>query len=55
VVHGVVRPGDISTANSVPSTALSNLEIELKGKGLVSDATRRPNIVTRLLQLVVGF
>jgi len=55
VVHGVVRPGDVSAANSVPSTALSNLEIELKGKGLVSDATRRPNIVTRLLQLVVGF
>jgi len=55
VVHGVVRPGDISAANSVPSTALSNLEIELKGKGLISDATRRPNIVTRMLQWVVGF
>ncbi len=55
VVHGVVRPGDISAANSVPSTALSHLEIELKGKGLISDATRRPNIITRLLQKVVGF
>jgi len=55
IVHGVVRPGDISAANSVPSTALSHLEIELKGKGLVSDATRRPNIVTRLLQWVTGF
>lgn len=55
IVHGVVRPGDISTANSVASTALSNLEIELKGKGLISDATRRPNIVTRMLQWLVGF
>lgn len=54
-VRGVVRPGDVSGANIVPSTALSNLEIELKGKGLISDATRRPNIVTRILQLVTGF
>jgi flagellar L-ring protein precursor FlgH len=55
LVRGVVRPGDVSGANTVPSTALSNLEIELKGKGLISDATRRPNIVTRMLQWVVGF
>jgi len=55
IVHGVVRPGDVSSSNSVPSTALSNLEIELKGKGLISDSTRRPNIVTRLLQWVAGF
>ena len=55
LVRGVVRPGDVSAGNTVPSTALSNLEIELKGKGLISDATRRPNIVTRLLQWLVGF
>jgi len=55
LVRGVVRPGDVSSANTVPSTALSNLEIELKGKGLISDATRRPNVVTRMLQWVVGF
>jgi len=54
-VRGVARPGDVSSANTVPSTALSNLEIELKGKGLISDATRPPNIVTRLLQWVAGF
>lgn len=55
LVRGVVRPGDVSPANTVPSTALSSLEIELKGKGLISDATRRPNVVTRMLQWVLGF
>jgi len=54
-VRGVVRPGDLSPANTVPSTALSNLEIEVKGKGLISDATRRPNVITRMLQWIVGF
>lgn len=55
LVRGVVRPGDVSGTNTVPSTALSHLEIEMKGKGLISDATRRPNIVTRMLQWVAGF
>jgi len=55
LVRGVVRPGDVSGVNTVPSTALSHLEIEIKGKGLISDATRRPNIVTRMLQWVAGF
>src|ERR1017187_9871471 len=33
IIHGVVRPGDINSANAVPSTAIGNLEVELKGKG----------------------
>jgi flagellar L-ring protein precursor FlgH len=55
VVRGVIRPGDISKYNMVPSTALMNLEVELKGKGVVSDATRPPNPVVRALLWVIGF
>ncbi len=55
VLRGLVRPVDISPDNSVLSTALSDLEIELKGKGVVSDATRQPNLFMRWLWKIVGF
>src|SRR2546426_8652937 len=43
LVRGVLRPGDIGPDNSALSTSLSSLEVELKGKGVVSDAIRSPN------------
>src|SRR5256885_16281449 len=46
-VRGIVRPGDISPDNSIPSSAISNLEAEIKGKGAVAEITRQPNIVIR--------
>jgi flagellar L-ring protein FlgH len=55
VVRGVLRPGDVGPDNTAPSTALANLEIELKGKGVVSDSIRRPNPVLRTLLWLVGF
>lgn len=55
VIHGVVRPGDITSANTVPSTAISNLELELKGKGVISDGVAPPNKLVRLILKVVGF
>lgn len=55
VVRGVARPGDISSANSIASSALMNLEVELKGKGVVSDATRSPNPLIRVLLRVISF
>lgn len=55
VVRGVVRPGDIAADNSVLSTSLSNLEVELKGKGVVSDGVRPPNPIIRAILRVVGF
>jgi flagellar L-ring protein precursor FlgH len=54
-VRGVARPGDVGPNNVVLSTALSDLEIELKGKGVVSDATRPPNVIMRSLQWIFGF
>ena len=55
LVRGVLRPGDIRPDNSALSTVLSNLEVELKGKGVVSDATRPPNPLMRAILWVIGF
>lgn len=55
LVRGIVRPRDISMNNTVPSAALSNLEIEMKGKGIIADSVRRPNLITRALLWLTGF
>jgi len=55
VVRGVVRGADLRNDNSVLSTSLSNLEIELEGKGVIADATRPPNWLVRTLLRIVGF
>jgi flagellar L-ring protein precursor FlgH len=55
IIHGVVRPGDIAANNAVPSTSISNLEVELKGKGVISDGVEPPNKFVRLLLKIVGF
>lgn len=47
IVRGVLRPGDVAPNNSAPATALANLEIELKGKGVVSDYIGRQNFLIR--------
>jgi len=55
IVRGVVRPRDIGPNNTVSSAALSNLEIEMKGKGIISDSVRRPNPITRAVLWLLGF
>jgi flagellar L-ring protein precursor FlgH len=54
VLRGVVRPADISSANLVYSYQLSNLQLEVKGKGVISDSVRQPNIVMRTLLKFIG-
>lgn len=54
-VRGVVRPGDIGPSNTVASASLSNLEIEMKGKGIIADSTRPLNPITKALLWLVGF
>lgn len=54
-LRGLVRPGDISPDNSVLSNAIGDLELELRGRGVVSDGTRPPNPVVRMLLRIVGF
>jgi flagellar L-ring protein FlgH len=55
LVRGLVRRGDIGPDNTVASNAIGNLELELKGKGVLSDGTRPPNVVVRALLRIVGF
>jgi flagellar L-ring protein FlgH len=55
VVHGLIRPGDVAADNSVLSSSVSDLRLELKGKGVVSDSTRAPNKVVRMVLKVLGF
>ncbi|HEY2856815.1 MAG TPA: flagellar basal body L-ring protein FlgH [Terracidiphilus sp.] len=55
IVRGVVRPNDIGPNNTVTSAALGSLEIEMKGKGIIADSTRPPNIITRALLWLTGF
>jgi len=54
-VRGVVRPNDIGPSNTVSSASLSNLEIEMKGKGIIADSTRPLNPITKALLWLVGF
>jgi flagellar L-ring protein FlgH len=55
IVRGMIRPGDIGPANTVPSSALSNLEIEMKGKGIIADGVRPPNPITRAILWLLNF
>lgn len=55
LIRGLVRTGDIAPDNSVPSSNVANLELELKGKGVLSDGIRPPNPVVRALLRIVGF
>lgn len=55
IVRGIARPGDITPSNSIASSSLSALEIELKGKGIISDSVRPPNPITRAILWLFGF
>lgn len=55
VIHGVVRPGDIAANNAIPSTSISNLEVELQGRGVISDGVAPPNRLVRFILKLVGF
>jgi flagellar L-ring protein FlgH len=47
IVRGVLRPGDVGPNNTARADSLANLEIELKGKGVVSDYIGRQNPIIR--------
>ncbi|HEY7211438.1 MAG TPA: flagellar basal body L-ring protein FlgH [Bryobacteraceae bacterium] len=54
-VRGVVRPNDLSTANTVLSGSIAQLELKINGKGVVNDVIRRPNFLYRLLLGLLPF
>ncbi len=54
-LRGLVRPEDVSSQNEVLSTAMTDLELEVTGKGIVNDSTYRQNPVVRFLQKLLVF
>ena len=54
-LRGLVRPEDVSAQNQVLSTAMTDLELEVTGKGIVSDSTYRQNPVVRWLEKLLVF
>ena len=54
-LRGLVRPEDVSAHNEVMSTAMTDLELEVTGKGIVNDSTYRQNPLVRLLEKLVVF
>ena len=55
VLRGLVRPGDLDAANTVASNNVGDLEVEVKGKGIISEGTRPPNPIVKWILRVVGF
>jgi flagellar L-ring protein precursor FlgH len=54
-LRGLVRPEDVSNQNQVLSTAMTDLELEVTGKGIVNDSTYRQNPLVRLLEKLLVF
>ncbi len=55
ILRGLVRPGDLDAANIVASNQVGDLEVEVKGKGVISEGTRPPNLLVKWVLRVVGF
>lgn len=55
VLRGLVRPGDLDATNTVTSNQVGNLEVEVKGKGVISEGTRPPNPIVKWILRIVGF
>jgi flagellar L-ring protein precursor FlgH len=54
-LRGLVRPEDVSAQNQVLSTAMTDLELEVTGKGIVNDTTYRQNPIIRWLEKLLIF
>jgi flagellar L-ring protein precursor FlgH len=54
-LRGLVRPEDVNAQNQVPSEAMTDLELEVTGKGIVNDSTYRQNPLVRFLTKLLVF
>jgi flagellar L-ring protein precursor FlgH len=54
-LRGMIRPEDVNAANQVESAAITDLEIEVVGKGIVNDSTYRQNPLVRFLERLLVF
>jgi flagellar L-ring protein precursor FlgH len=55
ILRGLVRPGDLDATNTVTSNSVGNLEVEVKGKGVISEGVRPPNPLVKWILRIVGF
>jgi len=55
ILRGLVRPGDLDATNTVASNSVGDLEVEVKGKGIISEGTRPPNPIVKWILRIVGF
>lgn len=54
-LRGLVRPEDVNSQNQVLSSNMTDLELEVTGKGIVNDSTYRQNPLVRFLERLVIF
>jgi flagellar L-ring protein precursor FlgH len=54
-LRGIVRPVDLSNANTVSSDRIAQMELQVNGKGVVADSVRRPFILYRLILGMLPF
>jgi len=54
-LRGLVRPEDVSAQNQILSTSMTDLELEVTGKGIVNDSTYRQNPLVRFLERMLVF
>jgi len=54
-LRGLVRPEDVTNQNTVLSTNMTDLELEVTGKGIVNDSTYRQSPLARWLERLVVF
>ncbi len=54
-LRGLVRPEDVSNQNQVLSAAMTDLELDVTGKGIVNDSTYRQNPLVRFLEKLLVF
>lgn len=54
-LRGIIRRSDLSPTNVVLSTAISQLEVKMEGKGVITEGTHPTNAVVRILLRILGF
>jgi flagellar L-ring protein FlgH len=55
ILRGLVRRGDIGPNNTVASNTIGDLELEIKGKGVISEGVRPPHPVLRAILRILNF
>ncbi|MFB3901866.1 MAG: flagellar basal body L-ring protein FlgH [Acidobacteriota bacterium] len=54
ILRGVIRPADISPANTVSSSRIAEMELSVTGRGTISDA-QKPGLLFKLLSGIWPF